>query len=103
MSQLVELEVDGEILVFEAAETSGQGGFRPASPGATIRKSMSEVLEPLRLYAKGISSKVLSMEPRPDEVEVKVGIKITGEAGVIFAKAGTEGSMEITLKWKPGI
>jgi hypothetical protein len=38
---------------------------------------------------------------RPDEVEVKFGVKLSGETGALalIAKAGTEAHMEVTLKW----
>ncbi|MBA2725150.1 MAG: hypothetical protein H0U53_04100 [Actinobacteria bacterium] len=35
----------------------------------------------------------------PRELEIKLGLKITGEAGVIFSKVGGEASFEVTLKW----
>ena len=34
------------------------------------------------------------------EVEVKFGLKLTAETGVVFAAAGGEVNFEITLKWK---
>lgn len=36
----------------------------------------------------------------PDEVEVKFGVKVTGGANWLIAKAATEGNFEITLTWK---
>jgi len=98
----VELEIDGEILTFEATEGPTRRGLQPTGVGDTVRKRMDDVLEPLRLYAKGIAAKVVAMEPKPDEVEVKIGISVSADAGIVFAKAGTEGQMEITLKWKTG-
>lgn len=38
---------------------------------------------------------------KPDEVTVKFGIKVTGGANWIVAKAATQGSFEVTLKWSP--
>lgn len=35
----------------------------------------------------------------PKELELKLGLKITGEAGVIVSKVGGEASFEVTLKW----
>jgi hypothetical protein len=35
----------------------------------------------------------------PKEYEVKFGLKLTAEAGVVFAKMGSEGTFEITLRW----
>lgn len=36
---------------------------------------------------------------RPEEVEVKFGVKLSGEAGALIAKTGSEAHMEVTLKW----
>jgi hypothetical protein len=38
-------------------------------------------------------------EIKPDGVEVKFGVKVTGEASWVVAKAATGGSFEITLTW----
>ncbi len=37
---------------------------------------------------------------QPDGVEVKFGVKVTGTATWLIAKAATEGNFEITLTWK---
>jgi len=37
---------------------------------------------------------------RPDEYHIKFGLKLSSSAGVIFAKAGSEGFLEVTLSWK---
>jgi hypothetical protein len=41
-------------------------------------------------------------EARPDGIEVKFGVKVTGEASWVVAKAATEGSFEVTLTWDHG-
>jgi hypothetical protein len=41
-------------------------------------------------------------EAGPDTVGVKFGVKVTGEANWIVAKASTEGTFEVTLTWNPG-
>jgi hypothetical protein len=38
----------------------------------------------------------------PDEIEVKFGIKVSGTANWLVAKAATEGNFEITLTWRAG-
>ena len=40
-------------------------------------------------------------EASPDEIEVKFGIKVSGTANWLVAKAATEGNFEITLTWRP--
>lgn len=101
MAEIVELETDEGIVVFEAVETRRVGDEVPTSKGKSgvVRRKLEEALEPLRIYAQGVAKKIEGLEPKPEEVSVKVGVSITGEAGVIFAKAETTGQMEVTLKW----
>ena len=37
---------------------------------------------------------------RPDELELTFGVKISSEAGVVFARLASEGSFQITMRWK---
>jgi Trypsin-co-occurring domain 1 len=37
---------------------------------------------------------------RPKEFELSFGVKLNAEAGVVFSKMGSEGSFQITLRWK---
>jgi hypothetical protein len=40
-------------------------------------------------------------EAAPDKIEVKFGIKVSGTANWLVAKAATEGNFDITLTWTP--
>lgn len=44
---------------------------------------------------------VKAREAAPDEIEVKFGIKVSGNANWLIAKAASEGNFEVTLTWKP--
>jgi hypothetical protein len=37
---------------------------------------------------------------RPNELGVSFGVKVTAQAGVVFASAGTEGAFTVTMKWE---
>lgn len=54
----------------------------------------------IRGIAGKLISQITTLPNRPDEVECKIGIKFNAEAGVVIAKASSEGSLELTLKWK---
>ena len=41
-----------------------------------------------------------AMARRPDEVEIKFGVKLPAEAGAVIAKTGLDGQFEVKLKWK---
>ena len=47
--------------------------------------------------AKAVLEKV--KEARPDEVELKFGIKVSGGANWLVAKAAGEANFEISLAW----
>jgi hypothetical protein len=40
-----------------------------------------------------------SMTRKPDEVEIKFGVKLTAQAGAVIAKTGLDGNFEVKLKW----
>ena len=100
MANIVELETDDGVIVFEAIELQHYGEEMPTSrKDGVVRRKLEEAFEPLRIYAQGIAKKIQDVEPKPKEVEVKVGVSLTGKAGVVFATAETAGQMEVTLKW----
>ena len=46
--------------------------------------------------------KINEVSQKPDEIEVKLGLKFSVEAGAIIAKTSSEGNIEVTLKWTKG-
>jgi len=57
---------------------------------ALIRNCAEQVADTMRKVDRAVS---------PDEVEVKFGVKLIGEAGALIAKKGAEAHMEVTFKW----
>ena len=57
--------------------------------------------KPERIFSDGPPSRdeMTTSRTCPDSVEVKFGIKVTGTADWLVAKAATEGNFEVTLKW----
>jgi hypothetical protein len=43
----------------------------------------------------------MGLELTPSEVAVEIGLKLTGSAGFVIAKAGAESEMKVSLKWQP--
>ena len=66
-----------------------------------LRQRLDAVLEVVKDTAESVHTSLarISPEAKPDGVNVTFGIKLTGEVGIVFAKAGTEATFEITLKW----
>lgn len=96
-SEIVSYEVDGKTVA--QFEIDPPEGFQPAGAGLVagrVREAAAPALEAARaLLAQ-------ARELTPDAVEVKFGVKVTGTASWLVAKAATEGSFEVTLSWRPG-
>jgi hypothetical protein len=86
---------DGTIVCFEIEPSAG---FRPAGPDE-IAGRIREAVAPAVEGAQAVLAKV--KEAAPDKIEVKFGIKVSGTANWLIAKAATEGNFDITLTWTP--
>jgi hypothetical protein len=95
VSQVVKYQVDDSTVV--GFEVEPGPGFHPAGAKEFIGQ-VSKAVEPVVEAAKAVLEK--AKEIKPDGVEVKFSVKVTGEAHWVVAKAATEGSFEITLTWK---
>ena len=60
--------------------------------------SIKDAVAPAVAGARAVLDKV--RESAPAEVEVKFGIKVSGTANWLVAKAATEGNFEVTLTWR---
>ena len=92
--QIVTYRVDDSTTAkFEIEPTEG---FRPAGPEEVLGR-IQEAVTPAVEAAKTVLDKL--KEARPDEVELKFGVKVSGGANWLVAKAAGEGNFEITLTW----
>jgi hypothetical protein len=96
-SQVVSYLVDNGMTV--KLEIDPAQGFHPAGPGEVLAR-VQEAVTPAVEAAKAVLEKV--KETRPDGIEVKFGIKASGEANWLVAKAAGEGNFEVTLSWRRG-
>ncbi|MFN2495123.1 MAG: CU044_2847 family protein [Pseudonocardiaceae bacterium] len=87
---------DGTVVQFEI--DPGTTRFRPAGPDE-IAGRIREAVAPAVEGARAVLEKV--KEAAPQQIEVKFGIKVSGTANWLVAKAATEGNFEITLTWNP--
>jgi hypothetical protein len=96
-SEVVRYQVDDKVVAqfeFEPAP-----GYRPAGFGDTVGW-VRDAAAPSIEAARAILDQVKQLAP--DDVEVKFGLKVTGTAQWIVAKAASEASFEVTLTWKSG-
>jgi hypothetical protein len=96
-SQVVTYRVDDATTV--RVEIEPTGGFQPASSG-DVAGRIREAITPAIEAAKVVLEKV--KETLPDEIEVKFGVKASGEASWLLAKAAAEGNFEVKLTWSRG-
>ncbi len=87
-------------LQFEVPEEM-QGEVRVADTGQIVLKVSRTFDEVLEHQVKPAAQKLVAIlrDVSPKEIEVEFGVKITGEAGEVFTKAGVEGQFTIKLKW----
>jgi Trypsin-co-occurring domain 1 len=95
-SQVVTYRLDESTLV--RFEVEPPEGFHPAGPDQ-IAGRVREAIGPAVEAAKTVLEKV--KEIAPDQVELKFGVKVSGGAQWLVAKAAAEGNFEITLSWHP--
>lgn len=87
---------DGTVVRFEIEPAAD---FRPVSPEELVGR-VQQAVGPAVAGAKAVLDRV--RETSPDEVVVTFGIKVSGTANWLVAKAASEGNFEVTLTWKPG-
>jgi hypothetical protein len=105
MKRFVEfpLEDGGTILVEVDEPESVRGTARVARDTKTIEKAkqtFESALDKIKPTANAVISKLRDLHDSPDEVTVEFGLKLNGEAGVVFAAASVEANYKVTLTWK---
>ncbi|GAA4737099.1 CU044_2847 family protein [Phytohabitans rumicis] len=96
MAEVVRYELDDGLIV--GFEVEPLPGFEQASSERVIGR-VREAVGPAVRAAREVLDQVRAHGPR--EVEVKFGIKVSGRMDWLVAKAASEGSFEVTLKWQP--
>jgi len=105
MDRLVEVPLDsGGSIVVEVDELAGartmRGGDRGAGlveqSGRTLEESLGAIVPALR----EVIDKLRNVSGELSEIEVELGLKLTGEAGMVVAKAGAEANFRVLLRWQ---
>lgn len=96
MPKVVTYELDPETNV--QFEIEPLPGFQAAGADE-IAGQVRAAVEPAVRAAQVVLEKAKQMAPKT--VEVKFGIKVSGTANWLVAKAATEGNFEVTLIWEP--
>jgi hypothetical protein len=94
-SVIVEAEVPED---YGEEKVSLFGGRRDNGEPPSLSAALDRVMPALG----EVFTKITSLNFKPDDIELKVGIKFVGEAGVVIARASTEANLVVTLKWNSG-
>lgn len=96
-SQVVTYRVDESTVV--SFEIEPAAGFRPVGAGE-IAGQLRDAMGPAVDAAMAVLDKL--KEARPDQAEVKFGMKVSGGASWLVARVAAEGNFEVTLTWTLG-
>ena len=86
----------GAVVLFEIDETDSLGP-QPVSDEAKAARSFEEALERVRPAVGRVLETLQDLSP--GAVEVEFGLKLTGQAGAVFAKVATEGHFRVKATW----
>lgn len=98
MTRRVSYELDDGTRV--EFETDPVDGWREVGAEEVIAR-LTEAVAPLVAGAAAILDQMRRVGPKA--VEVTFGVKASGTANWVVAKAATEGNFEVKLTWAPGM
>lgn len=108
--ELVSVEVFDEVALSVSGNSLGgmvgKGSQPMTAKGfgevvGTAPLSFEEAMSTLKSYCTALGDMIGNLDLMPSEVAVEIGLKMTGSAGFIIAKAGAETEMKVALKWEP--
>ncbi|WP_329126379.1 CU044_2847 family protein [Streptomyces sp. NBC_01465] len=79
-------------------EIEPDGGPHQVGHGGSVGR-IAEAVQPAVAAAQVVLQQVRSLQP--GEVTVKFGVKVSGTANWLVAKAASEANFEVTMAWRP--
>ncbi len=86
--------------------------YQAKGPGSSLSRtgeivagapnSFDDAMSSLRAYAASLEDLIQSLHMTPKAVSAEIGLKFSGTAGFIIAKAGMETETKVALTWEPG-
>lgn len=100
MTELVRFELaGGGSVVAEMDESRGVSRAGLQSVLETAKGTLEGALTEVRDAAAAALAQFQDMAPKPDEVEIKFGVRLDAQAGAIIARTGMRGHFEVKVKW----
>lgn len=88
----------------DATGLTAKGGARSKGRDVVVDQpegKFEEAMSSLRAYANSLQDLIAGLDLVPKQVSVEVGLKMSGSAGFVIAKAGAETEMKVALTWEP--
>jgi hypothetical protein len=100
--QLIEFSLkDGHRFLVEVEEPESTSVERISLPSgrmvAEAQQNFEDAIDKIKPVIASITNKFKELSP--EEMEIKFGIKLSADAGVILTSVGGEVNFEITVKW----
>jgi len=104
MAWLVSMPLDegGEVLLEVAGDD--EQGFQRVGRGEDAVKRAAETMQnalgQLRPTAQTVIDQFRTLSDAPDKISLGFGIKVTGEAQLVIAKAASEANFQVSIEWQ---
>lgn len=100
MTELVRFELaDGGSVVAELDESPGVSRAGRQGVLETARGTLEGALTEVRDAAAAALAQFQDMARKPDEVEIKFGVRLDARAGAVIARTGMQGHFEVKVRW----
>ena len=103
MAKIVEFEFeDGGTIRIEATASLDEFEAQPAGVSDLIQKASEKFEEALAVITPTVKALLRMLHDiGPSEIGIEFGVKVSADAGVLIARAGTEANFKVSLKWAP--
>jgi Trypsin-co-occurring domain 1 len=100
VTELVRFELaDGGSVVAELDDSPGVSRVGRQSVLETAKGTLESALSDVRDAAAAALAQFQDMAQKPDELEIKFGVKLDAQAGAIIARTGMQGHFEVKVRW----
>jgi hypothetical protein len=124
MSKLIEMPLaDGGSVLVEISDTAGVPSTSTSNTGATMRggqpaegpvtrglahrepliergtQTLEQSVAAISPALRAVLEELRRVSTDLTQIELEVGLKLTGEAGMVLARAGTEANFQVHLTW----
>ena len=98
VADFLRVTLDGTEVLIQSAE-SDLVRLHGGEPEVRTVEAAGEQLQTIAVVAERVATK-LREKLAPDELQLEVGVGLSGEVGWFFAKSHAEATLNVTLTWK---